>query len=96
MVGATVFSAALVAAAQLVIATPVARSGYSVKDLHNVPRGWAKVARAPADHVMNLQIGLKQNNFAELEKQLYQGMRIYSSPEPNSKATGDDGIAFSG
>ncbi|KAI3330031.1 tripeptidyl-peptidase 1 precursor [Ustulina deusta] len=72
MVGATVFSAALVAAAQVVIATPVARSGYSVKDLHNVPRGWAKVARAPADHVMNLQIGLKQNNFAELEKQLYQ------------------------
>ncbi|KAI1173492.1 tripeptidyl-peptidase 1 precursor [Nemania sp. FL0916] len=72
MVGATVFSAALVAAAHVVIAGPVARSGYSVKDVHNVPRGWSKVARAPADQVMHIQIGLKQNNFAELEKQLYE------------------------
>ncbi|RWA11315.1 hypothetical protein EKO27_g3791 [Xylaria grammica] len=72
MVGATVFSAALVAAAQVVLATPVARSSYSVKDTHNVPRGWTKVARAPADHVMDLQIGLTQSNFEELEKQLYE------------------------
>ncbi|KAI1422464.1 tripeptidyl-peptidase 1 precursor [Xylaria sp. FL1777] len=72
MVGATVFSAALVAAAQVVLATPVARSGYSLKDSHHVPRGWAKVKRAPADHVLNLQIGLKQSNFAELEKHLYE------------------------
>ncbi|GAW14051.1 hypothetical protein ANO14919_034430 [Xylariales sp. No.14919] len=72
MVGATVFSAAFVAAAQVVLATPVARSSYSVKDTHNVPRGWTKVARAPADHVMDLQIGLTQSNFEELEKQLYE------------------------
>ncbi|KAI0966227.1 tripeptidyl-peptidase 1 precursor [Xylaria arbuscula] len=72
MVGGTVFSAALVAAAQVVLATPVARSDYSVKDSHFVPRGWAKVERAPADHLLDLQIGLKQSNFAELEKQLYQ------------------------
>ncbi|TRX95570.1 hypothetical protein FHL15_003528 [Xylaria flabelliformis] len=72
MVGATVFSAALMAAAQAVFASPVARSGYSVKDSHNVPRDWAKVARAPAGQVMHLQIGLKQSNFAELEKQLYE------------------------
>ncbi|KAI1145207.1 tripeptidyl-peptidase 1 precursor [Nemania diffusa] len=72
MVGATVFSAALVVAAQAVFASPVARSGYSLKDSHNVPRGWKKGARAPADHVMHLQIGLKQSNFAELEKQLYE------------------------
>jgi tripeptidyl-peptidase I len=74
MVGATVFSAALLVAAQAVFASPVARSGYTVKDSHNVPRGWKKVARAPANHVMHLQIGLKQSNFAELEKQLYEGM----------------------
>ncbi|TGJ88499.1 hypothetical protein E0Z10_g359 [Xylaria hypoxylon] len=72
MVGATVFSAALVVAAQVVFATPVARSGYSVKDSHHVPRGWTKAARAPADHVMDIQIGLKQSNFDELEKQLYE------------------------
>lgn len=81
MVGVTVLSAALLAAAQAVLASPVARSGYSVKDSHNVPRGWTKGARAPADHVMQIQIGLKQSNFAELEKQLYEGMNTsYSSP----------------
>lgn len=74
MVGATVFSTALIAAAQVVYAGPVARSGYSVKDTHNVPRDWTKGARAPADHVVHLQIGLKQSNFDELEKQLYEGM----------------------
>jgi tripeptidyl-peptidase-1 len=78
MVGATVFSAALLAAAQAVFASPVARSGYSVKDSHNVPRHWTKVARAPADHVMNIQIGLKQSNFPELERQLYEGMHTLS------------------
>ncbi|KAI0199767.1 tripeptidyl-peptidase 1 precursor [Astrocystis sublimbata] len=72
MVGVTVVSAVLVAAAQTVFASPVARSGYSVKDSHDVPRDWVKSARAPGDHVMNLQIGLKQSNFDELEKQLYE------------------------
>ncbi|KAI1369941.1 tripeptidyl-peptidase 1 precursor [Xylaria arbuscula] len=72
MVGATVLSAALVAAAQVVLASPIARSDYSLKESHHVPRGWAKVKRAPAEHVMQVQIGLKQSNFAELEKQLYE------------------------
>ncbi|KAI3324132.1 tripeptidyl-peptidase 1 precursor [Xylariaceae sp. AK1471] len=72
MVGATIFSAAFLAAAHAVFASPVARSGYSVKDSHNVPGHWTKVARAPADHVMHIQIGLKQSNFPELERQLYE------------------------
>ncbi|KAI1183607.1 tripeptidyl-peptidase 1 precursor [Nemania serpens] len=72
MVGTAVFSAALVVAAQAVFATPVARPGYSLKDSHNVPRDWTKVARAPASHVMHLQIGLTQSDFAGLEKQLYE------------------------
>ncbi|KAI1827064.1 tripeptidyl-peptidase 1 precursor [Xylaria intraflava] len=72
MVGVTVFSAAIVAAAHAALASPVARSGYSVKDTHIVPRGWTKAARAPADRVMQVQIGLKQSNFDELEKQLYE------------------------
>ncbi|KAI1265446.1 tripeptidyl-peptidase 1 precursor [Xylariaceae sp. FL1019] len=72
MVGVTILSAALLAAAQAVVAKPVARSVYSVKDSHYVPRGWTKRSRAPADHVINLQIGLKQSNFAELERHLYE------------------------
>ncbi|KAI1435429.1 tripeptidyl-peptidase 1 precursor [Xylaria sp. CBS 124048] len=72
MVAATALSAALLAAAQAVFASPVARSTYSVKDSHVVPRGWTKVARAPASHVMQVQIGLKQSNFDKLEKQLYE------------------------
>jgi tripeptidyl-peptidase-1 len=79
MVGVTVFSAALVAAAQAVLASPMARSGYSVKDTHYVPRDWTKGARAPADHVIQLQIGLKQSNFQELENQLYKGISILTS-----------------
>ncbi|KAI2633346.1 tripeptidyl-peptidase 1 precursor [Xylaria nigripes] len=72
MVGiTTVLSTAFVAAAH-VLANPVTRSDYSVKDSHIVPRGWTKIARAPSDHVMQIQIGLKQSNFAELEKQLYE------------------------
>ncbi|KAI1324359.1 tripeptidyl-peptidase 1 precursor [Xylariaceae sp. FL0255] len=70
MVGITLLSAALLAAA--VSAKPVARSAYALKDSHPVPRRWTKVARAPADHIMHLQIGLKQSNFAELERHLYE------------------------
>lgn len=87
MVGATVLSAALVAAAQVVLATPIARSGYSLKDSHHVPRGWTKVKRAPADHVMQVQIGLKQGNFAELEKQLYEGVFIFPCVLPRHLPT---------
>ncbi|KAL9108225.1 MAG: hypothetical protein Q9227_006963 [Pyrenula ochraceoflavens] len=47
------------------------RSEYAVKETHNVPRQWAKVFRAPATHVIDLKIALKQSNFDELERQLY-------------------------
>lgn len=61
-------------AAQGALATPVrARSSYAVKETHNPPLGWTKVDRARAGHVIQLQIGLKQGNFEELEKQLYEG-----------------------
>lgn len=64
-------------AAQAVIATPLhVRTPYEVKESHFVPRAWKRVDRAPADHKINLQIGVKQGNFPALEKHLYEGMTI--------------------
>lgn len=49
------------------------RSPYAVKDTHYVPRRWTAVGPAPADHQIRLQIGLKQGQFSELERHLYEG-----------------------
>jgi hypothetical protein len=37
-----------------------------------VPRGWSHVNNAPKAHMIQLQIGLKQRQFNELERQLYE------------------------
>jgi tripeptidyl-peptidase I len=50
------------------------RSPYAVKETHPVPRQWSKVAPAPENHIIQLQIGLKQSQFDELERHLYEGM----------------------
>ncbi|KAI1077884.1 tripeptidyl-peptidase 1 precursor [Whalleya microplaca] len=72
MVGFSAVVSALLAA-HAALATPVrSRTSYRVKDSHHVPRNWRRVSRAPADHVINLQIGVKQSNFAELERHLYE------------------------
>ncbi|KAI2463933.1 tripeptidyl-peptidase 1 precursor [Annulohypoxylon bovei var. microspora] len=72
MVGFTVVFSALLAA-QGAFANPVgSRTPYRVKDTHHVPRAWKRVRRAPADHIIDLQIGVKQSNFAELERHLYE------------------------
>jgi tripeptidyl-peptidase I len=63
--------AALVAQASAVPSH--ARSTYEVKERHFVPRRWQRVRRAPADHVIDLQIGVKHGNFAGLEKRLNEG-----------------------
>lgn len=47
-------------------------AAFVVKDSHPAPRGWRNVGRAPADHVLNLRIGLTQSNFVALERQLYE------------------------
>lgn len=61
--------------AQRVIASPAyVRSAYNVKETHAVPPKWRAKGRAPLDHVLNLQIGLKQGRFAELEKHLLEGL----------------------
>ncbi|KAH9883861.1 tripeptidyl-peptidase 1 precursor [Xylariomycetidae sp. FL2044] len=68
--------AALLASALLLapasLASPVSRTPYQLKDRHHAPRHWKRVGRAPADHVIDVQIGLAQGNFAELERHLYQ------------------------
>ncbi|KAL8914343.1 MAG: hypothetical protein Q9172_007103 [Xanthocarpia lactea] len=48
------------------------RSGYAVKDSHHVPRKWTRIGEAPANHVIHLEIALKQNQFDELERHLYE------------------------
>ena len=64
----TAIFAALSAASPLRV-----RSPYAVKETHAVPPKWKIVGDAPANHVVNLQIGLKQSQFDELERHLYEG-----------------------
>lgn len=60
--------------ATLVFGSPVkTRSTYAVKETHNVPGKWSRVGPAPRDHLINLSIGLRQSQFDELERHLYEG-----------------------
>ncbi|KAJ8503359.1 hypothetical protein ONZ45_g10928 [Pleurotus djamor] len=36
------------------------------------PRGWQRHGEAPPDHIIRMRIGLQQQNFADLERQLYE------------------------
>lgn len=77
---ATIISV-LAVVGETVIATPLkTRSSYALKETHDPPRQWTRVGAAPADHVINLQIGLQPSQFAELERHLYEGQR----PSPYS------------
>jgi tripeptidyl-peptidase-1 len=46
---------------------------YQIKETHIVPRKWQKIERAPSSHIIDLQIGMRQGNFEELEKRLNEG-----------------------
>ncbi|EME47149.1 hypothetical protein DOTSEDRAFT_69191 [Dothistroma septosporum NZE10] len=48
------------------------RSGYAVKERHNVPRAWARVGDASKSDMVHLQIGLKQQNEGVVEEHLMQ------------------------
>lgn len=50
------------------------RSPYALKDSHFVPDQWTRVSSAPENHRIQLSIGLKQSQFDELERHLYEGM----------------------
>jgi tripeptidyl-peptidase-1 len=56
---------------------PISSGGlYSVKESHFVPRGWVEVEDAPKNSIINLNIGIKQGNFEELERHLYEGIPV--------------------
>ncbi|KAG4026264.1 hypothetical protein MFRU_043g00670 [Monilinia fructicola] len=57
----------------LVSSSPIkARTPYAVKETHHPPPQWQRVGPARAGHMINLQIGLKQGQFDELERHLYE------------------------
>lgn len=71
----TSVSFALLAASVPIFASPLrSRTEYAVKDTHNVPSKWYQVGPAPANKVLHLHISLKQSQFDELERHLYEGM----------------------
>ena len=55
-----------------VFAGPITSRSYAVKGSHPVPKGWRQMNRAPADHTMELRIGLTQSDFEGLEKHLME------------------------
>lgn len=78
MLGSILLTVAVVA--QSIVATPIkARTAYAVRETHNVPRRWTKASRAEPKQMLSLQIGVKQSNFAELERHLYEGMHAHDS-----------------
>lgn len=57
----------------LALAVPLAsKTDYALKSSHNAPQEWKKLGRADPDHLISLRIGLKQNQFDELERHLYE------------------------
>lgn len=60
------------AIAAQVTAKPIARSPYIVKETHYVPKDWAKLGRSHGAKTIQLQIGLKQGSFDELDRHLHE------------------------
>lgn len=63
---------ALALSSSLVWAAPPQACAPKVKETVAPPRGWVKLAPAPADHEIELRIGLPQPNFPILEQHLYE------------------------
>ena len=70
-----VFSVSDVLMALLLVCagTALGREGYVVKERHHVPRQWRRIGEAPGGHLIQLQIGLMQGDFEELERHLFEG-----------------------
>ncbi|CAA9966214.1 Pro-kuma-activ multi-domain protein [Pyrenophora teres f. maculata] len=54
------------------LATPIARSPYAIKETHAVPDEWSKQERTHVRNTIQLQIGLKQGRFDELDRHLQE------------------------
>jgi tripeptidyl-peptidase-1 len=85
---------ALLTFAPLVVSTPAplrdASTAYALKSFHHAPRKWARIGDAPSDHVIRLQIGLKQGRFDEILKHLDEGkihFRLFN-PQIMSRISG--------
>jgi tripeptidyl-peptidase-1 len=63
----------LAAIASQALATPIARSPYQVRETHYVPKGWQTLERSHGGKTIQLQIGLKQGRFHELDRHLSEG-----------------------
>ncbi|TAQ87514.1 hypothetical protein B7494_g4153 [Chlorociboria aeruginascens] len=74
MRGASVLvTVAVLAQSLLTNASPIqSRSAYAVKETHRAPRRWVQLGRAPREKMLNLHIGVKQAQFGELERHLYE------------------------
>ena len=72
----TLLSAAI--GIRAVFASPIrAHTPYRVKETHFIPRRWTQRSRVPGSHMIHMQIGLKQSQFDELERRLYEGIAKY-------------------
>ncbi|KAI1541310.1 tripeptidyl-peptidase 1 precursor [Pyrenophora tritici-repentis] len=54
------------------LATPNARSPYAIKETHFAPDEWSKQERTHGRKTIQLQIGLKQGQFDELDRHLQE------------------------
>lgn len=68
------FLAAAVAAQAAFGSLIKSRSPFAIKEKHTLPSRWKLVGKPDADHTVELRIGVKQGNFPELEKRLYEGI----------------------
>ena len=61
------------------LGSPVRRAGYALKERSRIPRQWTESGPAPPEGRMVFSVGLKQSNFDELERQLYEGKHFASA-----------------
>lgn len=52
---------------------------YALKSTHHVPRKWDRIASAPLDHMITLQIGLRQGKADEILQNLKEGTKFLST-----------------
>ena len=62
----------LVVASVISSASAADPCAHRIKESIPYPKGWVKQLPAPADHIINLRIGLPQPNFKVLETHLYE------------------------
>lgn len=74
LLGSTFVSALLTISS----ASPLAdvSTAYALKSSHHVPRKWLNLGPAPPDHIINLQIGLRNGRFGEILGHLDEGKKL--------------------